>query len=1144
LIKKELWKVLINHYKLMKNLRNTIKKNYSLVVVRILKITSVVLLTLFINMLTSEIGYTQNKQNKLITLKESGITLENLFKTLEQKSNYRFLYRSSGYMDLTKTVNVNVENKNINEVLDIVLANSGLKYTLVGTNLIVIAPLSQQKISVTGKITDKSGEPLVGVSVSVKGTKKGTVTNNDGIYSIDVETSENTLVFSFLGMVTKEAEINDNKTINMVMDEDASLLDELMVIAYGTQIKRNITGSVGSVNEFGTEKTQVGNVMTGLQGRVPGLWVRKLDGSPNASLNFVIRGNQANNMNSQPLIVIDGMIVDSKDNFNFSSIAPQDIESIEILKDAASSAMYGSRGAMGVVQITTKQGSAMSKPKVNFSAYYGIVNSPMNYRMLNCDEYKMIFDEARNNRIGYIEDLISSGGLTTGQIATLQSEITRYRNEINNLQMGDNNIDWINEIIPDYGFKSDLHFSLSGGDSKTSYYFSLGRNSEEYSIGTGKFTRLSAKLSLSNQTYDWLKISGNLAISQAKTKNYTSSITVLSAASVRPDTPYEPMIKDDGKWGYWFGSQQHPLLVLRENDNLDVTNNFSGNFKADVNIVRGLVWTSALSGTISQNRLEAYYSPQSYSGQNLQGNYTESGSNGHRITANTFLNYNLDLGPWNIASTLGFEYNENNANGFGTSIVGFPGIEGLEAPGNGSSFVNSTIPKYTRRLERSESIFFRSNLAFKDRYLMSVSVRRDGTSKLVKENRYSNFPAVSAGWIISEEDFMSDQKFFSLLKLRASYGITGSIANVNMADSFDYVTSSVYFGQSSLLLPKSMGNPGLEWEKTKQFDTGLDIDMLASRLTATIEWYYKYTSGMITSQSLSSTTGGFTSRKINAGDIRNRGLDLSIRFRNHTVSDFSYTVGLNMNINRSKVVDLPTDKITFTADYYGGNSPLPRMKIGQPFGALEMYKALGIDKNGDVIYWDGDGNGTITADDRIIVSNLQPDFTGGFDFELNYRGFSLFGQFAMTYGGEVYNCDEHFPRTASEASDGVMANLSDYLLDRWTPENTNSRYPRYIVGAHGPQNETGWNEKCSTLYLFDASFLKLNKITLAYDLPSKLLERINISGCRLYMSGENVLTIKNRDLNMPDPEAALNSGLAQKATPSPRSFMVGIDLTF
>lgn len=1078
--------------------------------------------------------------------------LKSCIKKVEQLTGTGFLYNGRE-LEKVKGISLHMENADMNVILERLLDGTGFGYEMmegviaIRKESVKVLPQIKQR-SITGTVRDKNGNTLPGVSVLIKGTQSGVATDMNGNFSISVEDTPGIILqFSFVGMTSREIKIGNQKHLEIVLEAAVEDLDEVVVVAYGTQLKRNVTGSVASVDDFKPQETQVGNVMTGLQGRVSGLWIRKLDGASGASPEFVIRGHQANNLSNQPLIVVDGMIVDSKDNFNLNNIAPQDIESIEVLKDAASSAMYGSRGAMGVIQITTKKGNLNRKPVVNVSAYYGIVKTPFNYRMLNTDEYEMIFREGRENRIGEIRKQIATGDLTAAQQQNLQQEITRYQNEMNALNMGAQEVNWLDELIPDHAAKSDIHMSLSGGNDKTTYYFSVGRTSEDNSVGKGNYSRLSTKLSLSNQTYKWLKLSADLSVTRSTRKHMTQSMTVLGLAEVRPDTPSEPAYDEDGNWDYHFGEQEHPRLVMKDNDNKDQATNTTGNFTAEIKLLKGLVWTSNLAGTLSDQRNESYSSPQSYDGIWDNGTYEESGNKGHRITANSFFNYSVDIQKLNIGATLGYEYNENQYKQYAMNIIGFPGIEGLESPANGSEFSgdNWLIPSNKKSLERSESYFFRTNLAYDRKYLLSFSIRRDGTSKLAKDNRYSNFPAVSAGWVISDENFMAGQEVVNLLKLRSSFGITGSIANVSMTDTYDLLNSGTYVGKPALLVSNKLGNPDLQWEKTKQVDIGVDLALWQNRINFTVEWYNKHTSGMVNSEPLPVNTGGYTSRKMNSGTIRNRGVDLALNYQSDYARNWSFQAGINMNINRSKVLDLPVDEQTFSAGYYGGgNTPRPRLKIGQPFGSLQMYKALGLDENGDVIYWDASGNGTIGAEDKVIINNLQPKFSGGFNLGASWKGLSLYGQFSLTYGGKIYNCDEQFPRTADLSYNGVMENKPDYILDRWTPENKSSRYPRIIVGAHGPQDETGWNDKPSTIYMFDASFLKLNKLTLSYQLPQSWISKLNMSQWSLYVSGENLFTVKNKNLNIPDPEAALNSGIAQKATPSPRSFMFGFDLTF
>ena len=1078
-----------------------------------------------------------------LTLDAKNKTLPEVFQEITRLSGYEFMYSSNELRHVGK-VSVQLEDRDLSDILAECLKNTGLWYRL-EDDVIIISPklVSPQKVGeklvVTGLVKDKGGMPLPGVTILLKGTQLGGVTDADGNFRLTLPgNTEHVLIFSFVGMKTREIKVNDAKPLTVVMEEDAREMDEVVVVAYGTQLKRNVTGSIASVDDFKPQESQVGNVITGLQGRVSGLWVRKLSGDAGANPEFVIRGHQSSNLSVQPLIVIDGMIVDGTSNFNLNNIAPQDIESIEVLKDAASSAMYGSRGAMGVILITTKKGKFNSKPVVNLSAYYGWASTPFNYRMLNAEEYEMVFREGRENRIADIRSQLAAGGLSAGEQATLQKEIATWRAQMNTLNMGKQEVDWLDYVIPNSAAKSDIHLSLNGGNDKTTYYFSVGRTAEENTIGKGDYSRLNTKLALTSQVYKWLKLSADISVTQSVKKRYTSSADVLRMGEIRPDTPEEPLYDEDGRWDWYFGYQDHPVLALTDNNNKEKIVNTTGNFGVDINLIKGLVWTSRLAGTINNRRYESFNGPKTYDGIDYDG---------HSITANSFLNYNVDIQKLNIAATLGYEYNENYSKSYVMDIGGFPDIPGLEGPANGSEYLwaDWNISGNTRWTERSESYFFRANLSYNRKYLLGFSIRRDGTSKLAKENRYSNFPAVSAGWVISDEAFMSRQHVINLLKLRTSYGMTGSITNVSMADCYDRLSSDIYWGKPALSVASTLGNPDLQWEKTNQVDVGVDLALFQNRLTLIAEWYLKRTSGMMNSEPLPSSTGGYTSRKINAGTIRNSGVDLALNFQHHFTKDWGLTAGINMNINRSKVIDLPVDNWAYSSAYYGGgNTPRPRLKIGQSFGALEMYRALGLDERGDIIYDDVSGNGSIDAADKVIIDNLTPKFTGGLNLGVSWKNLSLFGQFSFTYGGKIYNLDEQLLRSTELGYDDVMKNKPDYILDRWTQENQASRYPRFVVGAHGAQNETGWNDRPSTLYLFDASFLKLNKLTLSYNLPQNWIQKLGMTSCSVYLSGENLFTLKNKKLNVPDPEAALTSGIAQKGVPSPRSFMIGLDLTF
>lgn len=1086
--------------------------------------------------------------------------IKSLLGEIKRQTGVNFVYNADQLRHLPK-ITITEERISVESALDRALKDTGFTYKVDGSVIVINkqatpAVKSVKPVVVQGKVVDAADKsPLPGVSVVVKSDPTiGIVTDVNGNFRLEIPGDTPSLTFSFVGYKTLEVPVNlQNLSAFTVVQlrEDVQNLDEVVIIGYGTQFKKNLTGSVAKVSDFKAEEAQVGNAVSGLQGRVAGLWIKSTSGLVGAEPYFAIRGMQTTDVsNARPLIVVDGMIVDSKDNFSMNNIAPQDIESIEVLKDAASSAMYGSRGAMGVIYITTKRGIKNRKPVVNVSAYYGIVKSQLKYRTLNNAEYEMIFREARNNRIGIIDQKINGGSLTPDQIANLQNEREIYTNQMGALVMGDSYVDWLDEIVPSSAAKSNIHVSLNGGSEKTTYYFSLGRTSEDNSVGKGNYTRLSTKLAITNQTYDWLKLSADVSLARSIKKGFSSlasdseGTAALDAAYVaRPDMPREPKYAADGSWDYYFGKQLHPLLALNDNDNRAEATNVTGSFAADVNLYKGLVWTSAFAGTLSNSRDVFYESPQSYTGKSYGGYHNESGSRGHRYTANTFLNYKVDIYDLNIAATLGYEFNENKYEGYGFMLKSFPSISALTDPANGALFDATTNKANNSRLmERSESYFFRTNIAYANKYLLSFSIRRDGTSKLAKETRYSNFPAVSVGWVASDEAFMKNQNVVNFLKLRSSYGMTGSIASVKMTDTYDCLTSTSYVGQPALTMGRTLGNPDLKWEKTQQVDIGLEVGLLDSRINITAEWYYKKTDGMLNNEVLPYTSGGFTLRRVNMGTIRNRGLDLDVNFTSDQRKEFTYGIGVNVNINRSKILDMPEDEKLY-GNYYP-QSPMPYLKVGQPLGSLKMYKAFGLDENGDVIYKDVNKSGSVGAEDMTVINNVQPDFTGGMHFELAYKGFSLFGQCAFTYGNKIYNYDDQVSRSASLDQNGVMSNMPEWVLDRWTPNDRSSRYPRFVVGAHGPQEVSGWNNYQSTIYLFDASFLRLKKLTLAYDFPKAWTSALRVGNCKLYVSAENLWTIKNKELKLDDPEVALSTGIASRTIPAPVSVMFGLDLTF
>lgn len=1095
-----------------------------------------------------------------VSLSGKNMPMKQVFEKIRAQTGYEFIW-DKNVIDEASYVTVDFKSIPLKQALDLCFLGQNLRYSFIDNVIAVtrkpvsLLPVYKEATIITGRVfSDDRKQPLEGANIAVKGTPVGTTTNAQGNFMIAADPGD-VLVVSSVGWITQEVKVTSAVNYSVYLKVAVANLDQTVVVGYGTQSRRNVTGSIAKVPELKAEENITGNVFNAMQGRVAGLQVRGFDGTPGSQPNFSIRGAQTlSSSNINPLIVIDGLIVDAgagiggsnSPNFNFSNINPQDIESIEVLKDASSSAIYGARGAQGVILITTKRGKANSRSTVNVNSYYGLTNTTLGFRSMNNQQYESDFKDARRNRIGDIDKLLNAGGLTPERIQVLTDERDLLDYEISSFKLGTSaglfDQDWVKKVTNKNAVTQNIQASVSGGNTNNTYYFSFGKYSEENTLGRGRYNRYSAKLALTQKVNKWFRIGGDLNVSLSESKDLTSQL--MDAIAARPDMPDSIPFNPDGTIGYWIELHTHPLAGFYQTTSHVKNWNYLGNAFGEISIMPGLTFKSTLAGVQSQMSTTGFYSPFSFSGQYNKGQYTNDGGSGLQYTFNNTLTYQLAVSSLRGDILLGQEYYQNKHTTTRFSIIGFPGSEGLWYPGNGAGYSNSEMYGNRTIAEAGESYFFRSNLSWENKYLMSASIRRDGTSKLIGKNRYSWFPALSAGWIISDEKFFSKGAAISFLKLKSGIGLTGNIRNLGYFDFADMVNTGNYLGRPTLVLNNIRGNRDLNWERTRQLDAGIEARLLNNRLSMTLEFYDKKTDGLLTTLQIPLSSGGYSSQRGNLGTVQNRGIDLEINYRSKatTNDEFSWNAGIALNFNRNKILYLRDSVMGYGLFMPGG--PTPFVKTGQSVGSLRLYRSLGVDPNtGDLIYEDKNKDGKITTADQEYVPVAQPKISGGFNLGANWKGFSVSASFTFSAGNKLYNLDDQYSRSYGIDWSGVMANRPQYATDRWREPGDKSYYPRAIVGPHGAGQTEDWNTLPSTHYLFDASYLRLRNVTLSYQLNEKLLKSAGIPAIRLYTSFQNVFVIKNRNLKLADPEVGLETGIQYSFIPIPRTIAFGIDVT-
>lgn len=986
-------------------------------------------------------------------------------------------------------------------------------------------------------------QPVPGATVKVIGSTKGATTNAEGEFELNVPANAQLQISSmgFENVIIKASLISTGPVLMKVRAVD---LNSTVIVGYGSQQRATVTNSISTVGSaaLAPEKNIVSDAGKALQGRVAGVWVANTSGSPGNSPNIQIRGAQSvAASNTNPLLVIDGLIVEGG-SIHLNTINPQDIESMEVLKDAASAAIYGARGSSGVIIITTKKGKFNSKPTFNVNAYTGVNNVHTSRRMLTSEEYKSAFLDARNNRLADINRLLNdpNANLDPNQKSQLNNEIKTLTSQVNGLNVANRSTNWIEKIKNKNAPVSNVQASMSGGGEKNSYFMSLGRYSEEVVWGTGRFERYTGRLDVTQAVNNWLKLNGGLSINQSVSKNISNPIAY--AFQARPDTPEEPIYNADGTLGYYIGMQQHPLGAMLDNKNRYKTNSYIGKLAADVTITKDLQFRSAFNAGKVNTISRDFYSPYTYLGKSGGGSTKTSGTDNFNFTFDNYFTYNKRISRLGINATAGYTYYSNELSSLGYDLTGYPKVDGITGPGAGSAYGSiGAIANYnTYSKELSDGYFLRTGMDWQGKYLLNASIRRDGSSKLLKENRYSWFPSISGGWDIAKENFLYGNRLISQLKLRTSYGISGNMRPLGLWDAQNLLVATSYNGVSALQMNGLIGNPNIRWERTKQVDAGIDATLLQNRLTLAVDYYSKLTDGLMSRNEISWIYGA-QSIPDNIGNIRNRGVDVEMALSSKAGRAFSWKVATNFNVNRNKIISLKDSLTNYGTFIFGG--PQSKAKVGQSVGSVMVYESLGVDpQTGDMVYKDQNKDGKWDSNDMITVPIAVPAFTGGTTITMGYKGFSLEALFSYVSGNKIYDYYEQTLRSYDIDFYGAMPNMFDIVNKRWRKAGDVTDVPRAITGRHGAGQTADWNYRPSTQFIYNASYFRLRNVTLGYTVPATVLTKVKMTSARVYVAAQNLFTI-TKYIGF-DPEAASNSGIVTSNMPNPQSAVIGLDLTF
>jgi len=1063
-------------------------------------------------------------------------SVQQIMQIIENETDYSFSYYQNK-VDLAKQVNLKKQRYSIYNLLIEVSAQTKLSFRQINN---VINVKNKEKgnqtneveiitaaVTVSGRVSDTEGEFLPGINVLIKGSSLGTVTNVQGRYSLTVPNEDDILVFSSIGYLTQEIPVNGRSTIDISMTEDIQSLEEVVVIGYGAVNRRDLTGSVAQVKPEELTAFPVNSTAQALQGRAAGVQVQSTNGAPGSNPRVRVRGSTSINASSDPVFVVDGFV-------NAAVPPPEDVASVEILKDASATAIYGSRGANGVILITTKRGRS-GKPKVNLNASYSFQEDINRLELLNAGQY-----------LDYIQEIIpdyESSGADT---------------------------DWQDEIFRPGGIQN-YQLSVSGGNDDIGYYISGAFFDQEGVIINSDFQRYSITSNLDIKASERFKIGLNLfarrtdsdGVRTQESSGGASSTGVISAAYLF--NPDQGIFDQNGDFTVAKVGDQfnNPYATATARTNQQQTNRVQANTRLEYQIVDNLSFT-VTAGASTQNRRNGGYIPSTLvAGQGVGGSGTFDANTFTTLLNENYFTYSNEFGIHSIQGVLGYSYQHERSESYGAGNRGFVTDNSLYWDLEGGT--SPDIPESNLSISEISSWYGRINYQLDDKYMFSFNARVDGASQFSKDNKYAFFPSGSVGWNVGDEAFLQDISWLEAWKLRGSYGLTGNraIGPYQTLATFSTLLS-VHDGQIvNSVVPSSISNNDLTWETTRQLNVGTDISLLEGRIDFTVDYYVMLTEDLLFREQLPAFTG-YRNRLVNLGKVENRGLEFALNFQNN-FGKLRWDANFNFSTNQNKIVELPEglDILYPTAPgHLRGINDTQILREGETPGSFFGFFYDGVYQQGDNFiegsgfeqepggekFRDIDGqddggnltgqpDGQLNNDDRTVIGDPNPDYIWGFTNTFRYKGLDLNIFFQASQGNDIYNYTLMELNRLSGASNATIA-----ALDRWSPDNTNTEVPKA---------STGRSERISSRFVYDGSFIRLKNLAIGYNFRGGFLDRISVENLRLSVSAQNLLTFTNYP--GVDPEVSYNTsgdsrenrnrGLDYGSYPNVKSYTIGLNIT-
>lgn len=1082
--------------------------------IRVMKIAAIILLTACLQV--SANGYSQE-----ITISRNNTSLEKVCRAIEKQSGYVFFF-DHHLLDGAPAINIDIKGAPLKEAMDICLKNLPLTYTVVGKNIVIMAKenaADQPEIlrqEVSGKVKGEDGGPLPGATVKVKNSTVGTVTQADGSFRLNAPANA-VLVISYLGYETLEVTVSNNTPLSIQLKPVVNRSSEVVVIGYGVAKKSDLTGAVSQIRSEDISVQPLTNAMQALAGRAPGVQVMQNNGAPGGKISVRIRGVNSILGSNEPLYVIDGFPFNGSPDF----LQPSDIASMEVLKDASSTAIYGSRGANGIVMITTKTGKKKEGTTVDVASSYSIQSVTKKMRLMSPLQYGTLYNEqAKNDNV---------------PLYFTQQQLDEFAKSPGT--------DW-QDLVMHNAPLSNTGVTVSGGGDKTRFSVGAGMYLQDGIVRNSDYKRYSLRGSIEHEISKVFALSYNVALTKIDTRLQNSQLgnrgsDLISAMLMAPPTlsPY----LEDGSYrrlttAYPFISNAiiNPMIPIYEvNERLKANRVFS-NAALTIKPMEDLSIRISAGINNQDDRRDIYSNIEPST--NSVGKADVNTAQTQSLLNENVINYNKRLGIHAINAMAGFTYQDNVQTVMRGSGIGF--LSDVLNTGSLQSAATPGIPNSTYEKWALLSFIGRVNYTLLEKYLFTVSMRRDGSSRYSKDNKWGNFPSAAVAWRMSNEPWIKQSKVISDLKIRSSYGASGSTA-INPYQTLNLLTPGMTtFGDAAFITyaPGETLPNTLKWETTYQVDFGVDLGLFRDRFHLTADFYQKRTKNLLNKVQLPSSMG-YKNTVRNVGEMQNKGMEFAIDVQAMD-NAVKWNIGGNIAFNCNKVLKLYNAQDIYGTNLYTGslNDYVNLLREGQPFGIFYGYVEKGYSASGNLEYEDLNKDGKISAADKTYIGNPNPDFTYGINSVTTYKGFELTLFIQGSQGNDIFNLNK-----AATLDLGMGLNLpAEVAENHWTPEHTDAKYPKITRNLAG---------NMSTRFVENGSYLKLKNIQLAYNLPVERLHTKWFRKAQVYISAQNMITFTkyswyDPEVNVYGSENSVAQGIDYSTYPVSKSFTVGIRCGF